>query len=242
MDNNQAIFKIGGKILENSKNIESTISQLTKLYEKNILQKIILIPGGGSYANFIRKVDDEIKLGDELAHWMATYSMNYNGIELNRKYPELEIIENLKDFQDSKNIFCIFLPYNYLRKNDNLPHNWDVTSDSIALYIAVQLHFNKCFLIKDIDGIYDAKNEIIKHVTPFQYKELKASNKLAQKGFIHSYPKKSTPIDSYLLTLVKQYGVSCCLINGSENRQRISEFFNPDLSDENKMFTKIAKK
>lgn len=242
MDNNQAIFKIGGKILENTENLESTIAQLTKLYEENILQRIILIPGGGSYANFIRKVDAELKLGDDLAHWMAIYSMNYNGIELNRKYPELELIEDLKAFQDSKKIFCVFLPYNYLRKNDNLPHNWEVTSDSIALHIAVQLHLNKCFLIKDIDGIYNIKSEMIKHITPSQYKELKSSNKLAQKDINQSYPKKSTPIDSYLLTLVEQYGVSCCLINGSENRQRISEFFNPNLSDENKMFTKIVKK
>ncbi len=242
MDNNQAIFKIGGKILENPNNIESTVSQLTKLYEENILQKILLIPGGGSYANFIRKTDEELKLGDELAHWMAIYSMNYNGIELNRKYPELELIEDLKDFQDSKSIFCIFLPYNYLRKNDNLPHNWDVTSDSIALYIAVQLQVNKCFLIKDIEGIYGIDEEIIKKITTFQYIELKKNNKLARIGLDQASIKKSKPIDSYLLTLIEQYGIPCFLINGNKNHQRISEFFNPNISDEIKIFTKIVQK
>lgn len=107
MQYNQAIFKIGGQILENSKNIESTISQLTQLYEENILQKILLIPGGGSYANFIRRIDEELMLGDDLAHWMAIYSMNYNGIELNRKYPKLECIGELEKFQDAKKKFCV---------------------------------------------------------------------------------------------------------------------------------------
>ncbi|GAH43243.1 unnamed protein product [marine sediment metagenome] len=49
----EAVFKIGGKILENSNNIKSTFSQLAQLFEKEILQKIMVIPGGGSLANFV---------------------------------------------------------------------------------------------------------------------------------------------------------------------------------------------
>ncbi|GAI77890.1 unnamed protein product, partial [marine sediment metagenome] len=50
------IVKIGGKILENSESIESTISQLKGILHRNsLISKIIIIPGGGSYANFIRK-------------------------------------------------------------------------------------------------------------------------------------------------------------------------------------------
>jgi len=241
MNKHQAIFKIGGNILENSKYIESTISQLTKLYEEKTLQKIILIPGGGSYANFIRKIDKELKLGDDLAHWMAIYSMNYNGLTLKGKYPELDFIENLKSFEISNNYFCIFLPYNYLRKNDTLPHNWDVTSDSIALYLADQLHFNQCFLIKDIDGIYNINEELIKTVTTFKYLELKESKKLAKIGVNQPTVKKSTPIDSYLLTLIDQTGIPCYLLNGSSKHQRIIDFFDPDVSDELKIFTKIVK-
>ncbi|MBA7619764.1 hypothetical protein ES703_27105 [subsurface metagenome] len=74
MLHNNAVFKIGGKILGNSKNLEFTVSQLTKLYNDNTLQKIILIPGGGSYADFIRNSDENLVLGDDLAHWMAVFS------------------------------------------------------------------------------------------------------------------------------------------------------------------------
>jgi len=238
MQYKQAIFKIGGKILENSKNIESTISQLTQLYEENILQKILLIPGGGSYANFIRKIDEELKLGVDLAHWMAVYSMNYNGIELNRKYPRLECIEELEKFQDAKKMFCVFLPYNYLRKNDTLPHSWDVTSDSIAHYIAYKLHLNRCFLIKDVEGIYGINKELIKKITTLQYGELKKSGRLAEIGLNQDNLKKSKPIDSYLLTLIDKYKISCILLNGTLQNSRIINYFKNN-EMENQVYTKI---
>jgi len=238
MQYNQAIFKIGGKILENSKNIESTVSQLTQLYEKNVLQKIILIPGGGSYANFIRKIDEELKLGDDLAHWMAVYSMNYNGIELNRKYPKLECIEELNTFQDAQKMFCIFLPYNYLRNHDTLPHSWDVTSDSIALYVANELNLNQCFLIKNVEGIYSINKELIKKITALQYSELKRSGRLAEIGLNQDNLKKSKPIDSYLLTLIDKYKISCILLNGALHKSRIFNYFK-NVELENQVYTKI---
>jgi len=238
MQYNQALFKIGGQILENSKNIESTISQLTQLYEENILQKILLIPGGGSYANFIRKIDEELMLGDDLAHWMAVYSMNYNGIELNRKYPKLECIEELEKFQDAKKKFCIFLPYTYLHKYDTLPHSWDVTSDSIALYIAYKLQLNRCFLIKDVEGIYSNSMELIKKITTLQYGELKKSGRLAEIGLNQDNLKKSKPIDSYLLTLIDKYKISCILLNGTLQNSRIINYFKNN-EMENQVYTKI---
>ena len=239
MQYNQAIFKIGGKILENSKNIKSTISQLAQLYEENILQKIFLIPGGGSYANFIRMIDKELKLGDDLAHWMAVYSMNYNGIELNRKYPKLECIGELEKVQDTKKKFCIFLPFSYLRENDTLPHSWDVTSDSIALYIAYKLQLNRCFLIKDVDGIFNKEKELIKSISTFKYNELKGSNQLDKIKEDYKNIKKSKPIDSHLLKLIEKYKTPCYILNGGPNNQRIIEFFNTDIHDEKKIYTKI---
>lgn len=242
MKSNQALFKIGGKIIENSKNFESTISQLTQLHKKEILQKIIIIPGGGSYANFIRLLETEIKLGDDLAHWMAIYSMNYNGIEMKRKHPELDFIEDFKELQEAKKKICIFLPYTYLHEIDELPHRWDVTSDSIAHHIAYKLQLNQCFLIKDVEGLFSIDNELIKKITTLQYCELKKNKQLTEFSGDTNSLKKSRPIDSYLLTLIDGNGIPCYLLNGSSNHQRIIEFFNPKIPDDKKTYTKIVKR
>ncbi len=238
MLHNIAVFKIGGKILENSKNLECTISQLKKLYEDNTVQKIIIVPGGGSYANFIRSLDKKLVLGDDLAHWMAIFSMDYNGKDLKRKFPDFECVDDFKNIQSAKRIFCIFLPYNYLRKKDELPHSWDVTSDSIAIYIANKLNLNECYLIKDIEGIHNKNNEVIKEISTIQYRELKKSGGLAEIGLNQYNLKKSKPIDSYLLTLIDKYKISCILLNGTLKNSRIINYFkNNEL--ENQVYTKI---
>jgi len=239
MQSKEAVFKIGGKILENTSNIKSTFSQLTQLYEEKILHKIIILPGGGSFANFVRKLDEDLQIGDDLAHWIAIYSMNYNGIILNRKYPDLEAIEELKTFQDAKQMFCIFLPYSFLREDDTLPHNWDVTSDSIALYIANKLKLSRCFLIKNVDGIFNINKDLIRNISTLKYNELKDTNQLDKIIEDYNTIKKSKPIDSYLLKLIEKYKTPCYILNGRPNNQRIIEFFNTDLPDEKKIYTKI---
>jgi len=235
---NNAVFKIGGKILEDNKNLECTISQLKKLYKDNTLQKIIIIPGGGSYANFIRSIDKNLVLGDDLAHWMAIFSMDYNGKDLNRKFLDFECIDDFKNIQRAKRISCIFLPYKYLRKKDELPHSWDVTSDSIAIYIANKLNLNECYLIKDVEGIYNKNNEVIKEISTIQYRELKKSGRLAEIGVNQYNLKKSKPIDSYLLTLIDKYKISCILLNGTLQNSRIINYFK-NIELENQVYTKI---
>ena len=239
MKDKEALFKIGGKILENSNSIKSTFSQLTQLYEEQILQKIIVIPGGGSFANFVRSLDEALQIGDDLAHWSAIYSMNYNGMMLSRKYPNLETIEDLKTFQDAKQMFCIFLPYRFLREDDTLPHNWDVTSDSIALYVANKLKLSRCFLIKNINGIFNIDKELIKSISTFKYNELKRSNQLENIIESDSNIKHSKPIDSYLLKLIEKYKTPCYILHGGPNNQRIVEFFNSAIPNEKKTYTKI---
>ena len=238
MPHKVAVFKIGGKILEDYKNLECTISQLKKLYDDNTLQKIVIIPGGGSYANFIRGIDKKLVLGDDLAHWMAIFSMDYNGKELNRIFPEIECFDDFKNTQLAKRIFCIFLPYSYLRKKDELPHSWDVTSDSIAIYIANKLNLNDCYLIKDIEGIYNKNNEVIKEISTIQYRELKKSGRLAEIGLNQANLKKSKPIDTYLLTSIDKYKISCILLNGTIANSRIINYFK-NIELENQVYTRI---
>jgi aspartokinase-like uncharacterized kinase len=47
----------------------------------------------------------------------------------------------------------VLLPYRCLRLIDVLPHTWDVTSDTIAAWVAGTLHLD-LLLLKSIDGIF----------------------------------------------------------------------------------------
>lgn len=237
---NVALFKIGGKILENLVYLKNTISQLSELYEEGLFQRIIIIPGGGSYANFIRSIYIDFGIDDEFAHWLAIYSLDYNGKELNKKFPKLIMIDNLEKLQNMNKTFCIFLPFKVLKEFDELPHNWDVTSDSITLYFAFKLKLSQCFLIKDVDGILDDNNQIIKQISALQIQKLREKNVLSESSSKYEDLKlKSKPIDAYLPSLIKKHSIECLILNGKSKDQRIINYFK-NSSIEKKIFTKIT--
>jgi len=239
MPDHSIIVKIGGKILENKENLESTLFQFNYLCEKNFLKKIIIIPGGGSYANFVRKLDTKLSVGDELSHWMAIFAMNCNGIRISQKYEDIRYFNNLNELKKSNERIVIFLPYDFIYQRDELPHSWDVTSDSITVYIAHHLGLKDCFLIKDIDGIISNKNEILRDLTTSEYKNLKKTNKMLTIYTNREKNKDSQPIDSYIINLINKYNVNCIILNGTSNKKRIITFFEESEDDSKRFYTKI---
>ncbi len=238
MTMNIAVFKIGGKILDNSKNLINTIAQLTQLFEDKIVKKLILIPGGGLLANFVRSLYREFKFNDDLAHWIAIYSMDYNGIELKRKFPHLKLFDNYEKLEQENRGMFIFLPYKYLKKNNELPHTWDVTSDSISLYFTKKLNSKNCFLIKDIEGILDSDHNVIKEISSVEFRQFKKEGKLEIISQDLELKDKTRPIDPYLLTLIEKYKIPCIILNGANPDPRIFNYFIfPNLQD--KIFTKL---
>lgn len=239
MNNKTALFKIGGKILDDFENLKYTISQLSQLYNDKVLDKIVIIPGGGTFANFIRKIYSELKFTEEIAHWMGIISMNYNGLDLNKKFPNLSVIENFEILKEKQKIFCVFLPYEFLKENDNLPHSWDVTSDSISLFIAKKLGLNECYLIKDVDGILDNKNQVIKDFSTSKLDDMNKLEKITEPlPESELLKKKTTPIDPYTTTLINKDKISCIILNGTLNSNRILNYFK-SINPEDKIYTKI---
>ncbi len=224
MISKNALFKIGGKILENEANLENSVSQLSNLFIKNVLDKIIIVPGGGTLANFVRNLDLKINLGDDKSHWMAIHAMDFNGQELAARYKHMEIIENIEEINNERRIFAIFLPFKHLKNNDILPHNWQVTSDSIALFLAHELNFECVFLIKNVDGIILKDNSCIRKISTQEFKKLKSENQLLKMEEDNLNKKSSTPIDEYLPDLINKYKLPCVILNGAEST-RITDFF-----------------
>lgn len=234
-----AIFKISGQILDNSKNLINTLAQLTQLYEDHVIEKILIILGGGSLANFVREIYSEFKINDELAHWIAIYSMNYNGKILKKKFPHLGIIENLNNFKKEKRIFSVFFPYKEFKRTDPLPHNWNVTSDSIALFCAYKLGLEECFLIKAVDGILDKNDCVVKQLTTSEFRMLKNEGGLAK--IYDNSPKlkeQTKPVDSYLTEFIDSYKVNSIILNGVSTDLRIITYFT-STNEESKIFSRI---
>jgi len=232
-----AIFKIGGHIFGNREYLNSTISQLTSLYERNILKKIIIIAGGGSSANLVRKLDKKFDLSNTISHLMAIYTMDLNGIEISNYFPKLIKTDNLNEIITASKIFTVFLPFAYLSESDELPHSWDVTSDSIALFLAYKLKMENCFLLKNVDGIILKNNKVVKNLTTKDFIRMNESGELANLN-LDDEKKYSRPIDPYLIKLIDKYKIPCIILNGSSSSLRILKYFKIS-EDQKKIYTKI---
>ncbi len=131
------VVKIGGSVAEVAGEI------FNELYETG--RDVLVVPGGWIFAEKIR----ELNVDDDSAHWMAIEAMNIYGYYLSR-YAEL--IEP-HDFDFEIRGVRILLPYILLKKYDELPHSWDVTSDSITVWIAEKVDAGKIIKVTDVDGI-----------------------------------------------------------------------------------------
>ncbi len=241
MKNNTIIAKLGGKILEKHENLDHTLNQFKKLlYNKKVIDKLILVPGGGSYANFVRNFDRKLDIGDDLSHWMAIYAMNSNGEAICQKYREMKSIKEFGVLKECKDPILLFLPFDFLFQIDELPHSWSVTSDSITVYLAKKLGLNECFLIKDVDGIFTSSNEVIRELSIQEYKKLKNFNSTGiTKSNKEDLKQHTEPVDSYLFQLIDNYRISCILLNGSSDTNRIVSYFDNTINERDKIYTKI---
>ena len=107
----------------------------------------LVVPGGGAFADTVREACAAGGISDDAAHWMAVLAMEQFAYFL-ADGTELPLADRLQGRGTR-----IALPYEILRRDDALPHSWDVTSDTIAAWMALKL---RARLIKatDVDGIF----------------------------------------------------------------------------------------
>jgi hypothetical protein len=111
---------------------------------------LVVVPGGGAFADEVRRADRRFALGDTAAHWMAILAMDQYGYLLARLAPGARVADNRRQLAPGR--LNVLLPSAWLRRADPLPHSWDVTSDSIAAWVARVLGVRRLMLVKHQDG------------------------------------------------------------------------------------------
>ena len=89
-------------------------------------------------------------------------------------------------------------------KNNPLENSWNVTSDSIAVYIANQLHIKKVVLVTDVDGIFTHD--------PKKYGDAQLINEISAKQL--DAMSERTSVDKFLPKLLLKIQIHCFVVNG----------------------------
>lgn len=148
------IVKVGGSVAEKLEIVFDALSNA---------EDVKVIPGGWIFADLV----EDLKLNDELSHWMAILGMSLYGYYMMQFAEKVgfEIFEP-KSFEELKEKGrFIVLPYRLMKNFDELPHSWDVTSDSIAIWIASKLGEKRVVKVTAVGGVFKS-GEILEFAKP----------------------------------------------------------------------------
>ena len=196
------VIKVGGSLFP-----EDTIEFCKTLVGK----KVIIICGGGDFANKIREYDANVGFSNTATHKTAISCMDIIGMLVADKIDDAEAVYSLEDAKKAVNNgkLPILMPSRLFEYLDPLEHSWGVTSDSISVYISWLLKA-KILIVTNVDGIYDREPsnngaKLIKNIN---------AKKLLNFG--------ETSVDENLPELLLKYNLNCYVVNGKFPKRAIS--------------------
>ena len=115
---------------------------------------ILVVPGGGAFADQVRLAQRAQGFSDDTAHWMAILAMDQVAHLIAGELDDAMLINRRLDIAAAHDAgkIPVLAPYAWMRATDTVPHSWDITSDSIAAFIAGELGAHELILVKPIDG------------------------------------------------------------------------------------------
>lgn len=138
------VVKLGGSLYQ-AKELQCWLTTLKKLSQQ---QNIIIVPGGGPFADQVRKAQQQHGFNDSDAHHMAILAMAQFGILLSSLLPGCQTFSFPSERKTASHPLSIWLPDKQLLDQPDIAKNWDITSDSLALWLAQQCQADKLSLIK----------------------------------------------------------------------------------------------
>lgn len=112
--------------------------------------RVVIVPGGGPFADQVREAQVIWRFGDPVAHRMALLAMEQYGLMLAGICPELTPVESKQTLIGvlRRAGVPVWLPISMAAVAEDIPASWDVTSDSLAAWLARQLSAERLILVK----------------------------------------------------------------------------------------------
>lgn len=136
------VVKLGGS-LYNTPELKRWLQTLADISKST---PIVIVPGGGPFADQVREAQTLHHFNDAAAHHMALVAMKQFGLMLIALEAKCQPFNPLMPEQ----ALSVWLPEDSLLSEAVLTHSWDLTSDSLALWLAAKLQAEQLFLVKHI--------------------------------------------------------------------------------------------
>lgn len=152
------IIKLGGSLLGTAElpNWLAAIAQSSD-------GRIVIVPGGGVFADAVRQAQQIAGFDDSVAHQLAVLAMDQYARVLVAMQPslvtastELEIAE--RSWQHRA---IVWLPSSMVLADEQIAESWDVTSDSLAAWLARRMNATHLVLVKAVENGNDPAQDMV---------------------------------------------------------------------------------
>ena len=113
----------------------------------------VIVPGGGPFADAVRAAQAQMGFDDYAAHRMGLLAMEQYGCAIKSLHEKLSLAETLDSIRcglDNGQI-PVWLSSRMVLGASDIPQSWDVTSDSLAAWLAGEIGAERLLLVKHVE-------------------------------------------------------------------------------------------
>jgi len=152
------VIKLGGSLVT-SGNLLLCLDKIESEYQG---RAVVIVPGGGAFADHVRQAQQQWQFDARAAHCMAILAMQQMALLFSALRPQLKIAATITEIRDLLNQqkITIWSPNVSELDQANIPSTWDITSDSLAAWLTRTLDAEELILVKSV--IIDADFDVLK--------------------------------------------------------------------------------
>jgi 5-(aminomethyl)-3-furanmethanol phosphate kinase len=147
-DHRPLVIKVGGGLLRDQ-GVAGLRRACEEVTETAAHRPVLVVPGGGPFADAVRAVDAEVGLTDAVAHVMAMQAMDQLGVLLGSLLPDAE---NAAGLVAPRGLAVLQVAPAFADR-PGVPASWSVTSDSLAVLAAAAIGAEEAVLLKPVAGV-----------------------------------------------------------------------------------------
>jgi aspartokinase-like uncharacterized kinase len=147
-----AVVKVGGSLGRRRGRLETLLRALARLARH---RPILVVPGGGYFADGVRREMRRLRLSEAAAHAMALLAMDQYGLALADREPAARAVTTLGAARRVARAgrLPILLVARLAGRSSGLEKSFRLTSDSIAAWLASRCGAPRLVLIKSLPGL-----------------------------------------------------------------------------------------
>jgi len=141
------VVKLGGSLLGTPE-----LKKWLELLARQSDGRILIVPGGGVFADLIRSTQTVGGYDDATAHRMALLAMEQYGLIMKSLQPDLVMASSELEIAERswQHRAMVWMPSHMVLADDAIPMNWDVTSDSLAAWLSGKIGADRLVLVKHV--------------------------------------------------------------------------------------------